>query len=446
SNMKIYVLLGTLFFSLLTFANDTNDTPIDNSWLNTRDYRIDRPVGGLNDEEQDEFMLGRSFFSIPWVIAPSATTARDGLGPLFNANTCTSCHNGNGVGELYGKEGKISRAMVTKLTRKSGKPVPFYGKQIAVNGTVAIPFEAMPTRKNTPVEVTYPDGHQVTLQKPTYGLSHLNYGALPDDVIIVQRRAPALVGLGLIGDIDKKDLLKNADPDDKNNDGISGRPNWVIDANGEKKMGIYTAKAGVASVREQTADAANHDMGLTNPVFPEENCTPEQTACLQAPKGRPDYKGNTLDLTEQRLDAITAYLKKSRLPVQKLSETSQHGKSLFQSVGCVNCHIDTFTTKDGKQIAPYSDFLLHDMGEGLADGRTEFEASGSEFRTAPLWGLSTYAKTLKSKTPHYLHDGRAETVEQAILWHDGEAKAVKNRFMQLPKKEREAIFSFLNQL
>lgn len=433
-----FALLG-LFFTYPLIANESD-------WFNTHDHKLNRPIGGLTDEQLDEFMLGRSFFSIPWVIAPSATTARDGLGPLFNANTCTSCHNGNGVGEIYNADDNISRALVTKLTRKSGKAVPFYGKQIAVNGTVDVPFEAMPTRTHTPVPVKYPDGTIVTLQKPTYGLSHLNYGTLPDDVIVVQRRAPALVGLGLIGKVSKESLLNNADPEDKDKNGISGRPNWVIDTKGNKKMGIYTAKAGIASVREQVADAAHHDMGLTNPLFPNENCAPKQKKCLNAPRGRPDYRGGTLDLTEQRLDAITAYLKHARLPIRQLDATNKRGRALFTEVGCSNCHLPELPTKDGGTIAPYSDFLLHDMGEGLADGRSEFEATGREFRTAPLWGLSTYAKTLKSKKPYYLHDGRAETIEQAILWHGGEAEAIKNRFMALPEKERQAIFSFLSQL
>ncbi len=440
--------LQTLLFSALFLSSQALGAQ-DDAWQKrwyTSDGRLNRAIGGLDDQAQDEFTIGRSFFSIPWVVAPSATTARDGLGPLFNANTCTSCHRGNGLGELYNAKGQISRAMVSKLTRKSGLPVPHYGHQIAVNGTVKVPFEAMPTRTYTPVTVTYPDGRKVVLQQPTYGLTHLNYGELPDDVIIVQRRAPALVGLGLLSQVSTQTLLDNADPDDRDGDGISGRPNWVTDAAGKKRLGRFTAKAGVATVRQQSADAAVNDMGLTNPVFPHEQCTATQTACQQAPRGRPDYRGISLDLTEARLAAMTSFLKHTRVPVKPLDQMGERGKQLFQSVGCSRCHLPALETADGKVFSPYSDLLLHDMGEGLADGRQEFSATGREFRTAPLWGLSSYGKTLKSKRPHYLHDGRANSVEEAILWHGGEAEGVKNTFMQLPATDRQAIFSFLQQL
>lgn len=448
--MKKTAFLILLLFTPLLLADVPKD--LQKRWFNYKDSRLDRAIGGLSEIEQDLFVVGRSFFTIPWVFSPSATTARDGLGPLFNANTCVSCHRGNGLGETFNAKGKISRAMVTKLSRKSGKPVPFYGKQIAVNGTVDIPFEAMPTRKNTPITVTYPDGRVVVLQKPTYGLTHLNYGPLPDDIIIVQRRAPALFGLGLISQIDDQTILENADPEDKDRDGISGKPNWVLSHDGKKKLGRFTAKAAVASVLEQSADAAINDMGLTNPIFPEENCTVEQTACLNLPRARPAYDGNTLDLTAARLQAITTFLKSTRIPVknpkkiEKIEKIEKQGKQLFTTVGCSSCHLPQISTRDGMKIAPYSDFLLHDMGEGLADGRSEFAATGREFRTAPLWGLSSYAKTLKSKKPFYLHDGRAETIEQAILWHGGEAEGTKKRFMALTAEERQAILFFLNQL
>lgn len=441
----LFVTTINLFIVNYTLANDQH-WQTDKKILNIQ-------VGGLDYDEQDEFMLGRSFFTIPWVEAPSATTARDGVGPLFNANTCTSCHRGNGVGEAYNTSDNnspynntLSRALVTKLSRKSGKTVPFYGNQLAVNGTVDVAFEGIPVRSYKPITVTYPDKEVVTLKKPIYAVTHLNYGPLPDDVIIVQRRAPALVGLGLLGKVSDETILEKADLDDKDGDGISGKPNWVIDANGNKQLGRYTTKAAVATVRQQVADAAVNDMGLTNPVFPHENCTPEQTACLKAPKGRPDFTGNTLDLTEQRLDAITYFVKHTRIPKIVHNKEGERGKELFASMGCTNCHRPEMKTRNGATINPYSDFLLHDMGEGLADGRTEFDATGNEFKTAPLWGLSTYRHTLKSGKPHYLHDARAETIEEAILWHDGEAKQAKNNFMHLPKKDRQAIFTFLNQL
>lgn len=431
-----------LFTSSLATATDLAK---HSRLFNTQSHHLNQPIGGLSDEQQDQFILGRSFFTIPWVTAPSVTTARDGLGPLFNANTCTSCHRGSGLGEKFNADGKISRAIVTKLSRKSRKPVPHYGEQIAVNGLINVPFEALPTLQETPHNATYPDGKTVTLKRPTYGLKHLNYGDLPDDVVIVQRRAPALIGLGLLSRVSEADILANADENDANQDGISGRPNWVV-KDGKKQLGRFTTKASAVSVREQTAIAAANDMGLTNPLFPEEKCMPTQTACLAAPRGRPDPSGNRLDLTAERLAAITTFLVATRVPIQKLNKRGKAGKKHFKNIGCASCHLPQMTTADGVKFAPYTDLLLHDMGKNLADGREEFSANGREYRTAPLWGLSTYAKTLASKTPYYLHDGRAATVEEAILWHGGEAESAKQRFMRLPAEKRAEILSFLNQL
>ncbi|PIE45653.1 MAG: thiol oxidoreductase [Gammaproteobacteria bacterium] len=429
-----------LLLLIATFASAIEN----NNLINKKDFRLDRPIGKMTNEEQDLFIIGRSFFAVPWVIAPSATTARDGLGPLFNANTCRSCHNGNGVGEKYNRHQQISRAMVTKLSRANHEPIPHYGEQIAVNGTINTPFEAIPTLIETPVPVTYPDGTVVTLKKPTYGLKALNYGPLPDDIIIVQRRAPALIGLGLLTKVSDEEILTYSDPEDKNHDGISGRPNW-LDTN-KKQLGRFTAKASVGSVVEQTAIAAANDMGLTNPLFPKELCEPEQISCNKAPRGRPDPYGSTLDLTGARLAAITYFVSNTRIPIKQLDASGEKGKQLFKQVGCQNCHRANMTTYDGITFSPYTDLLLHDMGKGLADGRREASADGQEFRTAPLWGLSTYEKTLKSKKPHYLHDARAETLEEAILWHGGEAENSRRKFMALPQKQRQAILAFLNQL
>lgn len=414
-------------------------------YFNTKDHRLNLAIGGLSDAEQDQFVMGRSFFTIPWVTAPSVTTARDGLGPLFNANTCTSCHRGNGLGEKYNTKNHISRALITKLSRTSGKKVPHYGGQIAVNGLLNVPFEALPTLTEEHITVSYPDGSEVTLKKPHYGLKNLNYGELPDDVVIVQRRAPALIGLGLLESVPEKDILALADPDDSNRDGISGRPNWIM-KNGEKKIGRFTAKAGSVSVKEQTAIAAINDMGLTNPLFPDEMCSDSQTACKSMPRGRPDPMGERLDLTAARLDAIAAFLKFTKAPNKTLNSEGKKGKELFNSIGCSSCHVNELTTANGIAFAPYTDLLIHDMGDGLADNRTEYNANGREFRTAPLWGISTYAQNLQSKTPFYLHDARAATLEEAILWHGGEAHKSQQLFMKLPKSDRMAIISFLKQI
>lgn len=450
--MKQIVNVGLLGYLLLVSFNSLSaeiTETIKSRWFNKKTPVLNEPIDGLSDEEQDEFIIGRSFFTIPWVAAPSATTARDGLGPLFNANTCVSCHRGNGVGEKFNYKGELSRAVVTKLSLPSGQSVPHYGGQIAVNGLINVPFEAMPTLSERTVKVTYPDGKTVMLKQPTYGLHHLNYGQLAEKTIIVQRRAPALVGLGLLSQVSDEMILAHADAEDSNNDGISGRPNWVADEKGTRRLGRFTAKASVPTVLEQVAAAAANDLGLTNPLFPNELCTATQTACQQAEKGRPAPNGETLDLPMHRLVAITNYLMHNKVPVKpenQWDKKAKQGQSLFHQVGCMACHIPNMKTAKGVAFSPYTDLLLHDMGEGLADNRKAFSASGREFRTAPLWGISTYAKTLASKTPYYLHDGRAATLEEAILWHGGEAEKSKKAFMALPEKQRRLLLHFLNFL
>ncbi|PID64390.1 MAG: thiol oxidoreductase, partial [Gammaproteobacteria bacterium] len=166
----------------------------------------------------------------------------------------------------------------------------------------------------------------------------------------------------------------------------------------------------------------------------------------QADRGRTDPAGNTLDLPAARLNAITTFLTATQVPVQTPNTVGQRGKKIFADIGCAGCHLPRLRTADGVTFAAYTDLLLHDMGAGLADGRTEGSANGREFRTAPLWGLSTYAKTLASKTPFYLHDGRAKTLEAAILWHGGEAENAKQHFMQLSADKRQALLTFLQQL
>ena len=414
-----------------------------------------KPISNLNDEQYDMFILGRSFFTIPWVEAPSATTARDGLGPLFNANTCASCHNANGRGNLYNKDKQFSRNLIAKLSIKNDNSKlheeilktnalikePTYGTQIAINANHGVKFEGKPDISFKKIEVKFPDGEIQTLLKPNYALKDLQYGELHKDAILSFRLAPSLNGLGLISDIKDEDILKNQDEFDLNNDGISGRANFVY-SNITKKieLGRYSWKASISSLKEQSADAAFNDMGLTTSIFPNDNCTKKQEACLKAPKPR-----DAIDLTDLRLEAITFYLKNRKTYSAKKVEIYKEGLEIFKSIDCAKCHKTSFTTKDNLEISPFSDFLLHDMGEELADGRSEFKANGNEFRTAPLWGLSLHEKINKKK-PRLLHDGRARSFQEAILWHGGEAEASKKKYMNLDKKTREKLIKFLNEV
>ncbi|RXJ88722.1 thiol oxidoreductase [Arcobacter sp. CECT 8983] len=414
-----------------------------------------KPVNSLSNEEYDKFILGKSFFRIPWVEAPSATTARDGLGPLFNANTCNSCHPSNGRGNLYNEDGSLSRSVIPKLSIPSKGlkeeleflktnpliPEPTYGGQIAINGTLDVKFEAKPEIKFEELKVKFPDGEVDTILKPTYVLNDLQYGELHKDTIITFRIAPSLNGLGLIEDIPDEQILANADEFDKNKDGISGRVNYAYSPITKKKeIGKYSWKANNTSLVHQTADAAINDMGLTTTIFTEDRCTDKQIACKKVPKAR-----HKIDLPDNRLHAIDFYIKKRQTYTAPKDDLYKKGLKLFKSIGCADCHKDSFTTKSGINISPFTDLLLHDMGEGLADGRTEFNASGSEWKTPALWGLSLHEK-INGKKPRLLHDGRARTFQEAILWHGGEAETSKEAFMNLQKEKRKELLQFLERL
>ena len=419
-------------------------------------------VSGLKDEEQDSFILGKSFFTIPWVEAPSATTARDGLGPLFSANTCISCHPKNSRSSVYNKNHNISRGYVSRLCIPSDGskehqnmlnhygfiPEPTYGSQISINGVYGVSFEAKPIIEYKKVLVEYPDGRKTTLQQPLDGvlekLKDLQYGKMYPLTIITNRLAPALVGLGLLEQLTDAQILQNQDINDSDKDGVSGKANIVYSAEyNDFRVGRYTYKASVSSVLHQSAAAALYDMGLTNSLFPNENCTKAQVDCLAAPKGDEKRGQTALDLPKKRVQAIAFYLKNLKIPKSKI--TQKEGEKLFAAIGCIKCHVPSFTLENGYKIKPFSDILLHDMGEGLSDGRSEFLATKSEWRTAPLWGIGRY-KLANDKKPELLHDGRARSVEEAILWHGGEALQIKRNFMNLSYHDRENVINYIKEL
>ncbi len=444
---SLIAILAIGFFNVNSLAENLSNNKNSSILL--------KPIKGLNNEEYDRFILGRSFFKIPWVEAPSATTARDGLGPLFNANTCNSCHPKNGRGNLYNKDNQISRALIAKVSIKNNGsklherveringlvPEPNYGDQISINSIHGVKFEAKPNISYEKIKVIFPDGEIDTLLKPKYSLKELGYGKLHKDTILTFRLAPTLNGLGLIEDIKEEDILKNADEFDKDKDGISGRANYIYSPITKKiELGKYSWKASKTTLKHQIASAANSDMGLTTSIFPNDTCTKVQKECNDAPKSR-----DAIDITDLRLDAIDFYLKNRRTYSAKKTKNYKEGLKIFKSIGCAKCHITSFTTKNSVKISPFTDILLHDMGEGLADGRREFKATGREWRTPPLWGLSLHEKINKKKS-RLLHDGRARDFQEAILWHEGEALKIKENYMNLNKILREKLIKFLEEV
>jgi CxxC motif-containing protein (DUF1111 family) len=265
-----------------------------------------------------------------------------------------------------------------------------------------------------------------------------------------------MIGLGLLEAVAEADLLARADPDDADGDGITGRPNLVwSEAEGRVAMGRFGWKAGQSGVDEQAAAAMAGDIGIANPLapYPAGDCTPAQAACMAAPTGA-TARYDDLEAPAEVMDLVSYYSRHLAVPARRDPGAPEvlSGKRLFYEAGCIACHTPKHATaRDaadpalrGQLIWPYTDLLLHDMGEGLADGRPEGVADGREWRTAPLWGIGL-TETVNGHT-YFLHDGRARSLSEAILWHGGEAEKSKERFRTMSAADRAALLAFLGSL
>ncbi|MVM31495.1 c-type cytochrome [Spirosoma sp. HMF4905] len=410
----------------------------------------------LTSDETDQFVIGNSFNRNNWVIAPSSTAARDGLGPLFNASSCAGCHSLDGKGSPLQTDGvSVNPALLFRLsvfgTGMHGEPVndPNYGGQfnprsipgVDAEGTVEVTYQELPGN--------YPDGTSYSLQKPTYTFKGLNYGAM-NGTFISPRLAPQMIGAGLLDAISEQSILANVDVNDANGDGISGRPNYVWDEKTQKKViGKFGWKANQPSVDQQVVTAFNNDIGITSTALPQESFTDAQkTKYGNLPTG-----GNP-EISDTILQNVIFYIKSLAVPARRNWKDSEilSGKQLFVQANCSGCHVMKLETSSynspkylaNQAIRPYTDLLLHDMGASLADNRPDFEATGTEWRTPPLWGIGLQ-KTV-SKHTYMLHDGRARNVEEAILWHGGEAENSKNKYMKLAKEDRAKLLKFIDSL
>lgn len=431
------------------------------------------PSHGIGFEGESRFRIGNAIFRRLWVAAPSSTKASDGLGPIYNARGCQNCHlkDGRGRPPLANWPDETAVSLFLRLSippeteeqtrllaerRVNTIPDPVYGEQlqnIAIQGLdgeghMHITYEDVP--------VTLKDGHVVTLRKPSYSVVELKYGPLHPKIMLSPRIASPMIGLGLVEAIPEADIRALADPDDADGDGISGRTNEVWSLSQQRVMlGRFGWKAGEPTIIDQSATAAAGDIGLSNPLVPKPagDCTASQAACLAAPDGNSEGSGG-FELGQEMLDLVTFYSQNLAVPERRGAREHSvlKGKALFRDAGCAACHKPSFTTGavDGQPhlsrqlIWPYSDFLLHDMGDGLADGRPEGLADGREWRTAPLWGLGL--TEVVSGHTFLLHDGRARNVEEAILWHGGEAQAARDAYAALSRDEREALIAFVNSL
>ncbi|MBX8502825.1 di-heme oxidoreductase family protein [Pseudomonas lijiangensis] len=423
------------------------------------------PSANLSPVRRLDFSVGNSFFRNPWVIAPSTTTARDGLGPLFNTNACQSCHikdgrghppepgDSNAVSMLVRLSIPDSAAYAEVIKRNGVVPEPTYGGQLQDMSIPGVAPEGKVRVEYDPLTIRFRDGTTVELRQPTLRITQLGYGPMHPYTHASARIAPPMIGLGLLEAIPEAAILANADPDDKNGSGVSGRPNWVWDDAQQKVvMGRFGWKAGQPTLNQQNAHAFSGDMGLTTRLKPVDDCTQAQTDCRDAPNGNgPDGEP---EVSDNILRLVEFYTRNLAVPARRNVDDPQvlAGKNLFFKAGCQQCHTPQFTTRAdaaepelaNQVIRPYSDLLLHDMGEGLADNRTEFQASGREWRTPPLWGLGL-TETVNGHT-QFLHDGRARNVMEAILWHGGEAQAAQRQVLAFDADQRAALLAFLNSL
>ena len=419
------------------------------------------PSANLSPSRRLDFSVGNSFFRSPWVIAPSTTTARDGLGPLFNTNACQNCHIKDGRGHPPAPDAVNSVSMLVRLSipdqpayarliEQTGVvPEPVYGAQLQDMAVPGVAPEGKVRVEYQPVLVHFKDGTAVELQKPTLQITQLGYGPMHPDTRFSARVAPPMIGLGLLEAIPEEAILANANT----GDGVAGRPNRVWDDAQQKTvLGRFGWKAGQPNLNQQNVHAFSGDMGLTTSLRPVDDCTPAQTDCLQAPNGNgPDGEP---EVSDNILRLVEFYTRNLAVPARRDVGSPQvlAGKNLFYQAGCASCHTPTFTTSANaaepelanQVIHPYSDLLLHDMGDGLADNRTEFAASGRDWRTAPLWGIGL-TRTVSGHT-RFLHDGRARNLLEAVLWHGGEAEQARQQVLQFDAGQRAALLAFLNSL
>ncbi len=427
------------------------------------------PSANIRLEGRMTFNLGNGLFTRNWVSAPASTAASDGLGPLLNAGACQACHvkDGRGRPPMDAKEAPVSLflrlSVPTDVSSEMAEiadwiattPDPVYGGQLQSFSLPGIPAEARIQTEYTDRPVTLSGGEVVNLRDPYYSITNPAYGPVSSDLMTSPRVAQQMIGLGLLESIPVADILANADPDDADGDGISGRANMVISAEfGVPMLGRFGHKAGMPSVREQSAAAFASDMGLSSPLDTDSagDCTIAQAACRAAPSGADPETG--VEVSADSLDLVTFYARNLGVPERRDLAAPQvlRGKEVFYDAGCTSCHTPKFVTgrdaDDSAQsfqlIWPYTDMLLHDMGEGLADHRPEGRATGTEWRTAPLWGIGLTEQVIGHAT--FLHDGRAQTLMEAILWHGGEAKAARNTIVDLPKDDRDALIAYLESL
>lgn len=430
-------------------GGDTTFIELDPLSVNSADA-FSQPSGNLSSQLRSQFVVGNSFFTNPWVAAPASTAGRDGLGPLFNAAACQDCHIRDGRGHAPLKPNESLTSAVVRIARADGALEPNYGPHIQTRSLPGLTVEAKVRVQWEYHTETLPDGTMIELRKPQLVINDWAYGKPDDNLRTSLRVAPAMIGMGLLEAIPAADIEAYAQQ--QRSMGLNGTVQQLSNPSTESPLlGRFGWKATQPNVRHQSLDAFNNDIGITSSLFPEDACTVTQQAA-----GCADYpNGGEPELAAKIEHAVVVYARHLAPPARRLVDSPAvvAGENLFTDIGCAGCHKPSWQTAAdaaspalaNQQIWPYTDMLLHDMGEGLADGVIEHQASGRHWRTAPLWGLG-HVKSVGSEQTGYLHDGRARTLSEAILWHDGEALNARTRWTKLSSRERKQILVFLQSL
>ena len=399
-------------------------------------------------EQRSKFAVGNAFFTAPWQPALSAVGSRVGLGPLFNAAACQDCHIRDGRG--HPPTTVLGDSALLRVALRDGTQDPVYGAQIQTRAVPGVAPEAAPTIHWQRHSLQLAGGETLELRKPYIAMEKLRYGPLADGAALSLRVAPAMIGLGLLESVATEDVVAGEDVDDRDGDGISGRVNrvWSAESN-SLVIGRFGWKAGQPSVRQQSLLAFNQDIGISSRLYPNQACSSVQIDCLASPSEA------TLELSDEVEGALVFYARHLAVPARRWHDRDEvlAGKALFHQLGCAACHRPSWRTAkqaDSRALSdqliwPYTDMLLHDMGEGLADGVSEYRAQGNEWRTAPLWGIHL-AKAVGGSDVGFLHDGRARNLKEAIMWHGGEAQTSRDAWASLVKEEREKLIWFLKSL
>lgn len=370
------------------------------------------------DTDPLDAIAGKALFDRNWIPAPSSTDGSDGLGPYFTARSCVSCHAGGGGAHVAPSRNDPSRddiaGAVLRFGRADGSADPYYGRQLQTDAVPGL----------------VPEGSAHFLPELSY---HLNGPPLASGVKAGVRIAPPLHGRGAFDQISDEEILKRADPDDKNGDGIRGRANRTADG-----IGRFGWKASQVTLEDQVADAFSLDIGLSSPKAPHPygDCTKLQTACLGAPNGESKlFDGREISATMLRI--VANYIES--LKPRALQDDSA-GARIFDATGCAQCHVPSLKARDGSLIPAFTDLLLHDMGSALDDGVGEPGVASSEWRTAPLIGGGNRGPR------RYLHDGSAATVDEAVAKHGGEAARSREQFGALKAEDKLRLIEYVNGL